>query len=71
MPEKKAENSPKTAREWRFFPEKIFENLHPRKQKFCPRKKGEAVPEKATKVPEKNIYFYFCLYRYILQKIPT
>ena len=56
MPEKKVENSPKTAREWRFFPEKIFENLNPRKQKCFPRKKGETVPEKATKVPEKNIY---------------
>ena len=31
--EKKAENNPKIARERLFFPEKIFENLHPRNQK--------------------------------------
>ena len=33
MPEKKAENNPKIARERLFFPEKIFENLHPRNPK--------------------------------------
>ena len=58
MPEKNDENSPKSARERRFFPEKIFENLHPRKQNFFPRKKGETVPEKATKVPEKNMVLF-------------
>ena len=33
LTEKKAEKNPKIARERLFFPEKIFENLHPRKPK--------------------------------------
>ena len=33
LTEKKAENNPKIARERLFFPEKIFENLHPRNPK--------------------------------------
>ena len=47
LPEEKAENIQKSTRERRS--EKIFENLNPRKQKFCPRKKRKTVPEKATK----------------------
>ena len=63
MPEKKSKNSPKSARERSFFPEKIFVKLHPRKQKFCPRKKWKNVPEKATKCPRK-IWFNFFVQRY-------
>ena len=70
MPEKKTENSPKSARERRFLPEKIFVNFTPEKPKKVPEKNMKNCARESHKVPEKNMARFF-LCRDILHKIPT
>ena len=53
-PRKKLKTNQKLTENDCFFPEKIFENLHPRNQKQCPRKKNQNCARENHKVPEKN-----------------
>ena len=60
MPERKAKNSPKSARERRFFPEKIFLKFAPEKAKLLPEKKNEKPgPRRPLKCPRKILFYIF------------